>query len=108
MSSALAPPRGRHPTTPDFSSCLLQAQASKVNVIGLANAGGDTTNAIKQASEFGIVKGGQNLAGLLVFLTDVHGLGLPPAQGLLFTESWYWDMTDANRAFAKRFSAANK
>jgi branched-chain amino acid transport system substrate-binding protein len=99
----------RHPlNTPDFSSFLLQAQASKAKVIGLANAGGDTTNAIKQASEFGIVKGGQNLAGLLVFLTDVHGLGLPTAQGLIFTESWYWDMNDANRAFAKRMSAANK
>jgi len=93
--------------TQDFSSFLLQAQASKAKIIGLANAGGDTVNSIKQASEFGIVKGGQNLAGLLVFLTDVHGLGLEKAQGLIFTETWYWDMNDANRAFAKRFAAAN-
>jgi branched-chain amino acid transport system substrate-binding protein len=99
----------RHPlNNADFSSFLLQAQASKAKIIGLANAGGDTTNAIKQAAEFGIVKGGQNLAGLLVFLTDVHGLGLATAQGLIFTEAWYWDMNDANRAFAKRFSTANK
>ncbi|MGE0736392.1 MAG: ABC transporter substrate-binding protein [Alphaproteobacteria bacterium] len=96
----------RHPlNTSDFSSFLLQAQASKAKIIGLANAGGDTTNAIKQAAEFGIVKGGQNLAGLLVFLTDVKALGLPTAQGLIFTEAWYWDMNDNNRAFAKRFSA---
>ena len=92
----------------DFSSFLLQAQASKAKIIGLANAGGDTTNAIKQAAEFGITQKGQNLAGLLVFLTDVHGLGLKTAQGLIFTEAWYWDMNDANRAFAKRFSAANR
>jgi branched-chain amino acid transport system substrate-binding protein len=99
----------RHPlNTADFSSFLLQAQASKAKIIGLANAGGDTTNSIKQAAEFGIVKGGQNLAGLLVFLTDVHSLGLPTAQGLIFTEAWYWDMNDTNRAFAKRFSSANK
>ena len=99
----------RHPlNTSDFSSFLLQAQASKAKIIGLANAGGDTTNSIKQAAEFGIVKGGQNLAGLLVFITDVHSLGLPTAQGLIFTEAWYWDMNDVNRAFAKRFSTANK
>ncbi len=91
----------------DFSSFLLQAQASKAKIIGLANAGGDTTNAIKQAAEFGIVKGGQNLAGLLVFLSDVHGLGLDKAQGLIFTETFYWDLNDATRAFAKRFAAAN-
>jgi branched-chain amino acid transport system substrate-binding protein len=98
----------RHPlNTQDFSSFLLQAQASKAKIIGLANAGGDTTNAIKQASEFGIVKGGQNLAGLLVFLTDVHALGLDKAQGLIFTESWYWDLNDASRAWTKRFAAAN-
>ncbi len=98
----------RHPlNTQDFSSFLLQAQASKAKIIGLANAGGDTTNAIKQASEFGIVKGGQNLAGLLVFLTDVHALGLEKAQGLIFTESWYWDLNDASRAWTKRFAAAN-
>jgi len=101
--------RVRHPFPgTDFSSFLLQAQASKAKVIGLANAGADTTNAIKQAAEFGIVQGGQNLAGLLVFLTDVHGLGLKTAQGLIFTEAWYWDMNDANREFAKRFAAANR
>jgi len=101
--------RVRHPfPATDFSSFLLQAQTSKAKIIGLANAGADTTNAIKQASEFGIVAGGQNLAGLLVFLTDVHGLGLKTAQGLIFTEAWYWDMNDANREFAKKFAAANK
>ncbi len=99
----------RHPlNTQDFSSFLLQAQASKAKIVGLANAGGDTTNAIKQAAEFGIVKGGQNLAGLLVFLTDIHGLGLDKAQGLIFTETFYWDQNDASRAFAKRFAALNK
>jgi branched-chain amino acid transport system substrate-binding protein len=94
--------------TPDFSSFLLQAQASKAKIIGLANAGGDTVNSIKQASEFGIVKGGQNLAGLLVFLTDVHSLGLSVAHGLIFTEAWYWDMNDANRAFAAKFAPQDK
>ena len=99
----------RHPlNTSDFSSFLLQAQASKAKIIGLANAGGDTTNAIKQAAEFGIVKGGQNLAGLLVFLTDVHGLGLPTAQGLIFTESFYWDMNDKTRAWGKKFAERNR
>jgi branched-chain amino acid transport system substrate-binding protein len=99
----------RHPfPAQDFSSFLLQAQSSKAKIIGLANAGADTTNAIKQASEFGIVAGGQNLAGLLVFITDVHGLGLKTAQGLIFTEAWYWDGTDDNRAFAKEFGPANK
>jgi len=93
--------------TQDFSSFLLQAQASKAKIIGLANAGGDTINSIKQAAEFGIVKGGQNLAGLLVFLSDVHGLGLDKAQGLILTTTFYWDMNDQTRAFAKRFSAAN-
>ena len=98
----------KHPfPAQDFSSFLLQAQSSKAKVIGLANAGSDTTNAIKQASEFGIVQGGQRLAGLLVFLSDIHSLGLKTAQGLTFTESWYWDTSDANRAFAKAFSAAN-
>src|SRR5438552_8057601 len=98
----------RHPlNAQDFSSFLLQAQASKAKIIGLANAGGDTTNAIKQAAEFGIVKGGQNLAGLLVFLSDIHGLGLDKAQGLIFTETFYWDLNDQTRAFAKRFAAAN-
>jgi branched-chain amino acid transport system substrate-binding protein len=96
----------RHPFPgTDFSSFLLQAQASKAKIIGVANAGGDTINTIKQASEFGIAKGGQSLAGLLVFLTDVKALGLPTAQGLIFTETYYWDRDDASRAFAKRFSA---
>jgi branched-chain amino acid transport system substrate-binding protein len=99
----------RHPFPgQDFSSFLLQAQSSKAKIIGLANAGTDTTNAIKQAAEFGIVQGGQKLAGLLVFITDVHALGLKTAQGLIFTESWYWDTSDNNRAFAKEFSAANR
>jgi branched-chain amino acid transport system substrate-binding protein len=98
----------RHPiNTQDFSSFLLQAQSSKAKIIGLANAGGDTTNSIKQASEFGIVKGGQNLAGLLVFISDIHGLGLNTAQGLIFTETFYWDLNDQTRAFAKRFAAQN-
>src|SRR5829696_3448822 len=95
----------RHPlNTSDFSSFLLQAQSSKAKIIGLANAGGDTTNAIKQASEFGVVAGGQNLAGLLVFITDVHALGLKTAQGLIFTETFYWDKDEQTRAFAKRFA----
>ena len=96
----------RHPfPSSDFSSFLLQAQASKAKIIGLANAGADTTNAIKQAAEFGIVKGGQNLAGLLVFLTDVHALGLEKAQGLIFTESFYWDLNDKTREWSKRYAA---
>ena len=99
----------RHPlNTADFSSFLLQAQASKAKIIGLANAGGDTTNSIKQAAEFGIVRGGQNLAGLLVFITDVHALGLPTAQGLIFTETFYWDTNDKTRAFAKKFADRNR
>ena len=89
----------------DFSSFLLQAQASKAKIIGLANAGGDTINSIKQAAEFGIVSAGQNLAGMLVFLTDVKALGLQTAQGLIFTTTYYWDRDEASRAFAKRFSA---
>src|SRR3954467_8837258 len=93
--------------TQDFSSFLLQAQSSKAKIIGLANAGGDTINSIKQAAEFGIVKGGQSLAGLLVFISDVHGLGLPIAQGLTFTETFYWDLNDQTRAFAKRMAQAN-
>jgi len=98
----------RHPFPgTDFSSFLLQAQQSKAKIIGLANAGGDTINSIKQAAEFGIVKGGQNLAGLLVFITDVHALGLPTAQGLIFTETFYWDLNDQTRAWSKRFAAAN-
>jgi branched-chain amino acid transport system substrate-binding protein len=99
----------RHPlNTQDFSSFLLQAQASKAKIIGLANAGGDTTNAIKQGAEFGITRGGQNFAGLLVFLTDVHALGLEKAQGLIFTETFYWDLNDKTRAFAKRFADRNR
>jgi branched-chain amino acid transport system substrate-binding protein len=96
----------RHPlNTPDFSSFLLQAQASKAKVIGLANAGGDTVNAIKQAAEFGIVKSGQKLAGLLVNITDVHAIGLRTAQGLQLTEAFYWDLNDQTRAWSKRFAA---
>jgi branched-chain amino acid transport system substrate-binding protein len=99
----------RHPFPgQDFSSFLLQAQASKAKVIGLANAGGDTINSIKQAAEFGITKGGQSLAGLLVFITDVHALGLNTAQGLLLTESFYWDLNDDTRAWSKEFAAANR
>jgi len=95
----------KHPlNTADFSSFLLQAQASKAKIVGMANAGGDTTNTIKQASEFGIVAGGQKLAGLLLFITDVHSLGLKVAQGLNFTETFYWDLNDGTRAFSKRFS----
>ena len=94
--------------TPDFSSFLLQAQASKAKIIGLANAGGDTTNAIKQAHEFGIAAGGQKLAALLLFITDVNALGLDVAQGLEFTETFYWDMNDGTRAFSERFSKRMK
>jgi len=94
----------RHPlNTNDFSSFLLQAQTSKAKVIGLANAGGDTINSIKAASEFGIVSGGQKLAGLLVFSSDVAALGLQTAQGLSLTETWYWDANDTNRAWTKRW-----
>jgi branched-chain amino acid transport system substrate-binding protein len=84
--------------TPDFSSFLLQAQASKAKMIVLSNAGGDTINSIKQAAEFGIVAGGQKLAALLLFLSDAHSLGLQMAQGIQFTESFYWDQNDATRA----------
>ncbi|WP_339026857.1 ABC transporter substrate-binding protein [Bradyrhizobium symbiodeficiens] len=99
----------KHPlNTPDFSSFLLQAQSSKAKIIGLANAGGDTTNTIKQAAEFGIGKGGQKLAALLLFLTDVKAIGLETAQGLNFTETFYWDMNDQTRAFSKRFGEKMK
>jgi branched-chain amino acid transport system substrate-binding protein len=99
----------KHPlNTSDFSSFLLQAQSSKAKIIGLANAGGDTTNSIKQAAEFGIVKGGQKLAALLLFLTDVKAIGLETAQGLNFTETFYWDMNDDTRAFSKKFAARMK
>jgi branched-chain amino acid transport system substrate-binding protein len=94
----------RHPlNTQDFSSFLLQAQQSKAKIIGLANAGGDTVNAIKQGSEFGITAGGQRFAGLLVTIVDVNTLGLKAAQGLVLTEAWYWDMSDANREWTKRW-----
>jgi branched-chain amino acid transport system substrate-binding protein len=101
----------KHPlNTSDFSSFLLQAQSSKAKVVGFANAGGDTTNAIKQAAEFGIVAGGQKLAALLLFVNDVHSLGLKTAQGLTFTESFYWDLNDKTRAWSAKFQekAANK
>ena len=95
-----------HPlSTPDFASFLLQAQTSKAQVIGLANGGDDTTNAIKQAAEFGITRGGQKLAGLVIVISIVHGLGLETAHGLVFTESFYWDMNEATRAWSKRFFA---
>jgi branched-chain amino acid transport system substrate-binding protein len=95
----------KHPlNSSDFSSFLLQAQASKAKIIGMANAGGDTTNTIKQAAEFGIVSGGQKLAGLLLFISDVHSLGLNVAQGLNLSSTFYWDMNDQTRAFSKRFS----
>ena len=95
----------RHPLgTSDFSSFLLQAQASGAQVIGLANAGGDAVTAIKQAREFGILRDGRSLAGLLVFLSDVHSLGLESAQGLLLTEAYYWDLNDATRRWSRRFA----
>jgi branched-chain amino acid transport system substrate-binding protein len=95
----------RHPFPgQDFSSFLLQAQGSGAKVIGLANAGADTTNAIKQAHEFGITQGGQNLAGLLIFITDVHALGLETAQGLVLTEAFYWDLNEQTREWSKRFA----
>ncbi|RPH69874.1 MAG: ABC transporter substrate-binding protein [Myxococcaceae bacterium] len=89
----------------DFSSFLLQAQASKAKIIGLANAGGDTINSIKAASEFGIVQGGQKMAGLLVFISDIHALGLKAANGLQLTSAFYWDTNDATRAWSKKFAA---
>ena len=96
----------RHPLgTSDFASLLLQAQGSKANVIGLANAGGDTINAVKQASEFGIRAGGQSMVAFLLFINDVHGMGLKVAQGLRLLEAFYWDMNDDTRGFAKRFAA---
>src|SRR5215467_12233099 len=99
----------KHPlNASDFSSYMLQAQASKAKIIGLANAGGDTINSIKAAAEFGIVKGGQKLAGLLVFINDVHALGLKTAQGLTLTESFYWDRDDKTRAWSKRFADRHK
>ena len=99
----------RHPlNTSDFSSFLLQAQASKAKVIGLANAGGDTINAIKQAAEFGLMKGGQKASPLLVFITDIDSIGLEIAQNLLLSEAFYWDLNDETRAFSKRFTERRK
>lgn len=96
----------KHPlNTSDFSSFLLQAQSSKAKVIGLANAGGDTINAIKQAAEFGLMKGGQKISPLLAFITDIDSIGLETAQGLVLAEGFYWDMNDETRAFSKRFMA---
>src|SRR3954462_13947325 len=96
----------KHPLgTSDFASLLLQAQGSKAKVIGLANAGGDTVNAVKQAAEFGIQQSGQSLVAFLVFVNDVHGMGLKVAQGLQLLEAFYWDMNDDTRAFARRFAA---
>lgn len=92
----------------DFSSYLLQAQSSKAQVIGLANAGGDFVNSVKQASEFGITQGGQSLAAMLVFINDIKALGLPVAQGLKFTDGYYWDRNDESRAFAKKYYARMK
>ena len=98
----------RHPFPgQDFSSFLLQAQSSGAKVIGLANAGGDTINSIKQASEFGITQGGQSLAALLMFISDVHALSLQTAQGLVLTSAFYWDLNDQTREWSKRFSEKN-
>lgn len=99
----------KHPLgTSDFSSYLVRAQSSGAKVVGLASGGEDMINAIKQASEFGIVQGGQSIAGLFTFITDIHALGLKLAQGLVLTEAFYWDRDDASRAFAKRFAAVHK
>jgi branched-chain amino acid transport system substrate-binding protein len=99
----------RHPlNTADFSSFLLRAQASKAKVVGLANAGGDTTNAIKQAAEFGLVAGGQKLAGLLVYINDVHALGLKTAAGMMLSEAFYWNLDDETRAWSRRFFEKTK
>jgi len=96
----------RHPlNSPDFSSYLLQAQQSKAKIIGMANGGGDTINLIKQAGEFGIVAGGQKLAGIVMFISDIHSLGLKTAQGLTITEGYYWDKDDLSREFGKKFFA---
>jgi len=96
----------RHPlNSSDFSSFLLQAQASKAKVVALANAGGDTTNALKQAAEFGIIQGGQKMIALLLEITDVHALGIKETQGLIVTDAFYWDMNDETRAFSNRFNA---
>jgi branched-chain amino acid transport system substrate-binding protein len=107
--TALRTSGGSHPlNTPDFSSFLLQAQSSGAKVIGLANGGGDAANAIKQASEFGITAGGQKLAGLLLFIEDIHAIGLPIAKGLILTSPFYWDMNDKTREFGERYSKRMK
>jgi len=94
----------RHPlNNQDFSSFLLQAQSSKAKIVGLANGGGDTVNSIKQAAEFGLGQSGQKLAGLVMFISDIHSLGLKTAQGLVITEAWYWDKDEKTREFANRF-----
>ena len=99
----------KHPlNTSDFSSFLLQAQSSKAKVVGLANAGGDTINAIKQASEFGLTKSGQKLSPLLAFISDIDSVGLETAQGLILAEAFYWDLNDGTREFTKRFQARTK
>ena len=101
--------RARHPlNTPDFSSFLLQAQASRAQVVGLANAGTDTVNAIKQAAEFGLMRRGQRLVGMFVNITDVRALGLAAAAGVVTTEAWYWDQNDETRAFARRFAERHR
>jgi branched-chain amino acid transport system substrate-binding protein len=101
LGEALAP----FPGTTDFSSFLVQAKASGAKVLGLANGGGDTVNCIKQAAEFGLMKGGMKVAGLIFLIHDVHGVGLASAQGVLLTEPFYWNMNDGTRAFAKRYAA---
>ncbi|RED34374.1 amino acid/amide ABC transporter substrate-binding protein (HAAT family) [Rhodopseudomonas thermotolerans] len=99
----------RHPlNNADFSSFLLQAQSSKAKIIGMANGGGDTINTIKQAAEFGIVTGGQKLAGIVMFISDIHSLGLKMANGLIITEAYYWDLNDRTRAFGKKFYERTK
>jgi branched-chain amino acid transport system substrate-binding protein len=96
----------KHPLqSSDFSSFLLQAQASKASMIALANGGADTINSVKQAEEFGIMRGGQKLAALAIYITEVHAIGLAGAQGLQFTTAFYWDRDDATRAWSKRFFA---
>lgn len=101
--------RARHPlNTPDFSSFLLQAQSSRAQVVALANAGTDTTNAIKQAGEFGLTRRGQRLVGMFVNITDIKALGLEAAQGVVATEAWYWDRDDESRAFARRFAERHR
>ena len=95
----------RHPiNSPDFASLLLQAQASKAKIVGLATAGGDMINLVKQSAEFGVAKGDQSLAGLLVFIADIHSLGLQAAQGMYLTAAFYWDLNDKTRAWSKKFA----